>query len=754
MIKSQCFKKESEMSDLTFPGKYRVILTGILLLSCSAMAEVKPAAVFSDHMVLQRDRPVPIWGTADPGAQISVEFAGQRQCATVNDEGCWQLALNAMPANTNAYDLIISAGNVVKIRDVLVGDLWICAGGLHAANRLINLIPGREAAIAAAKAEPTVPLLRFFGTKINTSRNVLDDVEGRWVKADKANMPNLHADGYYIGRKRVAELGVPIGIINIAMAWPGQPIETWMSKKALKSIPAAAPILDYYASDAWKLRTVGTYEERVKAWMDYCQKLPLSPPPKPRKGEVEKALRQEPAAVWNGMVAPLNRLSVRGVVWDHGEDDASLQRAMQYGQLLPGMIASWRKAFNNPELPFVVIQLRPFFRAKPHGLDSRLSAELRDSQREAAKAANAELVVTIDLPKDPHHREVDPRVADTILGAVYGEKGITVNGPELAEARTEGGKVILRFNNTEGGLMAKGGSLKGFAIADSLFRWVWADAEIKGDTVVLSAPTVDKPEGVRYAYQDLPEQGATLCNKAGMPAASFRTDTHPAVSEPAIDPGCRRVSYNARVDVGIENPLLPRILIIGDSISGHYIGPVRDGMRARANVIGEASMTKGTWSSMGPKFYRADWAAKGDGLKKFLVERGPFAIVHFNNGIHNFFRAKPGDEVPYAEQLRTVVATIRAAGAIPIFANSTGTIGDNTIAKSPNYLTNCKAFNAAAEEVMHELKVPVTDIYGATQPRVKELISKDLIHFKKEADPIMAAAIITRLNEALDTLEQ
>jgi len=284
---------------------------------------------------------------------------------------------------------------------------------------------------------------------------------------------------------------------------------------------------------------------------------------------------------------------------------------------------------------------------------------------------------------------------------------------------------------------------------------VWADAEIKGDTVVLSAPTVDNPEGVRYAYQDLPAQGATLYGGNGAPAAPFRTDTFISVSGASVDPGCRNVSYNARRDLAVENPRLPRILIIGDSISGHYMDPVRNGMRERANVIGEASMGKeGTWASMGPRFYRADWASKNDGkdLKNFLEERGPFAIVHFNNGIHNFFRAKPGDEVPYAEQLRTVVATIRAAGAIPIFANSTGTIGDNAIEKSPNYLTNCKAFNAAAEAVMKELKVPVTDIYGATQPRIKELISQDLIHFKQEADPIMAAAIMQRLNEALDTL--
>jgi lysophospholipase L1-like esterase len=139
-------------------------------------------------------------------------------------------------------------------------------------------------------------------------------------------------------------------------------------------------------------------------------------------------------------------------------------------------------------------------------------------------------------------------------------------------------------------------------------------------------------------------------------------------------------------------------------------------------------------------------------LKNFLAARGPFDIVHFNNGIHNFAGAKPGDEKPYAEQLRTVVATIRESGAVCLFANSTGTIGDNMIPRFPNYLSNCQRFNAAAEAVMKELNVPVTDIYGLMQPRIEELISTDLIHPKSAAKPLMAGLIAERLNETLATL--
>jgi sialate O-acetylesterase len=325
----------------------RGLLAAILLSSGGAVAAVKPAAIFADRMVLQRDRPVSLWGTADAGESVTVEFAGQIKTAAADVQGRWLATLDALPASAEPREMIFrgqrseagvqptpSAGRVV-VKDVLVGDVWVCAGGLHVANRLENLLPNVAAAREAAKSEPAEPRLRLFAAKLKTARDVQPDVEGGWMTA-AGSMHALSADGYYIGRKLVADLGVPVGIVSVAMAWPGQPIESWMSREALAASPAARPILDYYSSDTWKMRTVGTYEERMKAWMDYCQKLPLNPPPKPQPSDTDTLARQEPAAVWNAMVAPLTRLAVRGVVWDHGEDDGSLQRATQYGQLLPG----------------------------------------------------------------------------------------------------------------------------------------------------------------------------------------------------------------------------------------------------------------------------------------------------------------------------------------------------------------------------------------------------------------------------------
>ena len=695
-------------------------------------AELKVASLFTSNPVLQRDKPLPVWGSAEAGAKVSVEFAGQKKDTTAAANGKWVVTLDALAANTVPSALTVSAppAKPLKVEGVVVGDVFLCAGGGEVGRR------GTDA--EALPDDPKLPPVRVFAVSPGTAREPQSDVKGRWMPVQGNSVKNLPSQAFHLGRLLAVENRVPVGIISVSIA---NPAECWMSREAIAATPEAAPILAYYASDAWKNRTVGTYEERLKAWMELQRKLPLNPPPKPKPDDVATLSKQEPASVWNACIAPLVPMALRGVVWDNGEDWSSQNRAFQQGQLLPSLIAGWRKAFGDESLSFVVVELRPHRYAVPFGIDGRLAAELRNAQRLAAAAVKAPLVVTIDLGADPAPAVVAPRIAAAILGKA--------GGPQLAGAETKGDTVILRFDRK---LSAKGGELKGFAIASSMFRWVWADAKIDGDTVVVSAPTVPQPQGVRYAYEDLPSQGATLCDGAGNPAAPFRTDDHLTVTGKNLDPSAEVLRFTPRADLGMEDPRLPRILIIGDSISAHYLPGVRERMRGKANVIGESSMNKGTWASMGPNFYRSDMASKGDGLKNFLAERGPFDIVHFNNGIHNFAGAKPGDEKPYAEQLRQVVATIRASGAICLFANSTGTLGDNVLPKSPRYLTNCQAFNAAAETVMRELNVPVTDIYGLIQPRIKELISSDLIHTNKEADEMIADLIAKRLSETLATL--
>ncbi|MCX6858569.1 MAG: hypothetical protein NTV80_27170, partial [Verrucomicrobia bacterium] len=654
------------------------LITALLLapLGITQAAEIKLASVFAPNAVLQRDKPVPVWGWADAHARVTVEFAGQKKDATADAGGKWSVALGAFPANAAPASLTVSAppAKPISIAGLVVGDVFLCAGGSEVGKR------GTE--LDATPDDPKMPPVRVFAVSPSTAREPQADVKGRWMPAVSSGVKGLPAQAFHLGRTLAAENKVPVGIVSISI---GNPAECWMSREALTATPEAVPILAFYASDAWKQRTVGTYEERLNAWMEIQRKLPLNPPPKPKQDEGDTLAKQEPASVWNACVAPLVPMALRGVVWDGGEDWVSQCRAFQQGQLLPAMIADWRRAFGGAAMPFIVVELRPHRYAVPFGIDGRLAAELRDAQRSAAAKAKATIVTTIDFPADPAPREVATRIADAIQGRDN-------SGPVLARSETQGDKIVLHFTNTRGGLKTQGGELKGFAIASSLYRWVWADTKIEGDTIIVSAPTVSKPDGVRYAYEDLPSRGATLTDGEGHPAAPFRTDTHFAVTDLTLDPGAGVLRYNPRVDFGMEDPRLPRVLIIGDSISGHYLYELREIMHDKANVIGESSVSarypfeKYRWSYVSQHFYRSDYATKDNDLKNFLAEQGPFDIVHFNNGSHNFSHANPGDEKPYAEQLRKVVATIRASGAVCLFANSTGTVADNTIPKSPRYL--------------------------------------------------------------------
>ena len=716
-----------------------LVLTALLLASPDSLpgAELKVAGVFSQNAVLQRDKPVPVWGCAEAGVTVTVEFGGQKTAATADAGGRWQVLLDPLPASATTAVMTVSAPPMkpVSIGGIVVGDVLLCAGRTGLTQR------GQD---EDAAAEPPSAPVRVFMMGEGSAAEPQRDAKGRWMLATIAAVKSLSALAYHVGRQLAAERNVPVGVICVTGTYA---IESWMSRETLTATPEAKPVLDYYQSAAWKNRTVGTYEQRLAAWLEMQRKLPLNPPPKPKPDDVDILPKQEPSGIWNACLAPLMPAALSGIVWDAGEDWGSQSRAFQHGQLLPVMIASWRSAFGDAELPVAIVETRPHRYAVPFGLDGRLAAELREAQRAAANKAQAHIVTTIDLAADPTAREVAPGIVDVLQGRGR-------SGPVLAGSQTQGDKVILRFTETRGGLQAKGGELRGFAIAWSMFRWVWADARIQGDTVALSAPGLSKPDGVRYAYEDLPSRGATLTDAEGTPSAPFRTDTHLSVTGLNLDPAAEVLRYNPRADLGIEDPRLPRVLIIGDSISGHYLPGVRSRMQGQANVIGESSMTKGTWASMGPRFYRTDTATKGDDLKRFLAERGPFDIVHFNIGIHMFSGAQPGDEKPYAEKLRQVVATIRESGAVCLFANSTGTVADNTIPRSPRYLTNCRVFNAAAEAVMKELNVPVTDIHGLIQPRIKELISADLIHTNKEADEMMADLIAKRLTETLATMKR
>ncbi len=723
-----------------------VAVSAIIALAAphGALAEVSLPDLFSPGMVLQRDQPAPVWGWAEPGETVTVEIAGQEHTTQADAEGAWQVRLAPLSRSEHpkALTLSVSGKNRVVIENVQLGDVWLVAGGERVLTQ-IRMLPESKTLLAESPAAP----IRFLIVKSRVAKEPQRRTEGSWQTYDKNSLRLAPALAYLLADELHASRDVPIGVIVAGLAYPETPLETWIRRAALEKTAAAKPILDFYAADGWNRKANESYAKRLAAWKEALQKLPLDPPPKPEPGPRKDTSRLEPGVAYNGTLAPLAPFALRGIVWDHGENDHSLTHAVQYGELLPALIESFRTAWQRPDLPVVVVQLR----AGRHGkFDDRCGAELREAQDRVLALSHTRSVVTVDLGPQPSERQVAARVARAAQAAVGSDPSQAAE-PRLKSATVEGNRVVLQFDHAPGGLVVRGEKPQGFALASSIYRWVWADVEIDGDRIILSAPTVDQPVGVRYAYQDRPEQKANIYNQAGQPLAPFRTDDHTPYTAGLKRPDAM-ARYMVRAALNIEDPRLPRVLIIGDSISGGYQMPLVEALRGKANVIGEAELQSPWWPSCGPVLYKTEFALRDDRLRRHLTEREPYDVIHFNMGIHEFAAAKPGWEKSYANRLRKVVEVMQKhSDAKLIWCSSTGTISDNLIPRFPLYLSNCQRFNAAAESVMKEYGVAINDLYGFTQPQIKQVISGDHIHFRAEAKiaqaQFLAKLILEQLQE-------
>ena len=399
---------------------------GVVGFAGSASAELSLAGVFTDRMVVQRDKPLVIWGTATPGEMVTVEFAGRTASAAADDRGSWRVTLEPIAADAVGKPLLARLIDAQPgddhrvVKDVVVGDVWLLAGGGNC-GRLVMSLPDPETTAKAFETE-AFPLVRTAVVPPKTAADPVSDVKLVWGAVGQGDPKRIPTEAAWLAKAIADHENVPVGVIAIANP---KPVECWMSREMLTATSDAKPILDFYASDAWKGMTSGSFEERMKAWLDYNQKLPLNPLPKPKPDDDTTLPQQEPAAVWNGMVAPLTPLSIRGIVWHHGEDWQSQNRAGHQGKLLGAMIPAWREAFRGPGLPFAVVQLEPHRYATQIpgvGIDGRMAAELREAQREAAEQADAMFVTTIDLPVDPPPTMLGQRIADVLHADTLSKK--------------------------------------------------------------------------------------------------------------------------------------------------------------------------------------------------------------------------------------------------------------------------------------------------------------------------------------------
>lgn len=504
-------------------------LVAILVLVFSVVevaAVVRLPVLFSGNMVLQADKPVRVWGWADDDELVVVRYYEQVQSARAKD-GKWSVTLDAMPADATGRTLTVTGDNEIKLRNVVVGEVWIASGQSNMAWTLKKTTNWTHVASASSN-----PNLRLFHVPYVASEKPLDDIQGRylggqprWRTAGPDSTPEFTAVGYFFGRDLQKARNVPIGIIHTSKG--GTPAELWTSRESLSAdrglkadlIDNFEPRMDRYRQDLAKYNADAATAK--KAGKKFQRRRPRAP----RKSSI----------LYNAMIHPLLPFSIRGAIWYQGEANAS--RAYQYRMLFPTMISDWREAFGQGDFPFLAVELAPYdhkrFRSiaeitrKPGESDW---GELRDAQILASRRLENVGTVTITdvgMKDDVHPVNKEPvgaRLALLARRMAYGEE-IVASGPTYAGHALVGDKVIVRFRNLGGGLVAKDGPLTGFSIAADDGRFVWANAEIRGDTVVVSHPNIKRPAAVRFGWADYPV--VNLWNKAGLPAHPFRTDDFP-----------------------------------------------------------------------------------------------------------------------------------------------------------------------------------------------------------------------------------
>ena len=490
------------------------------------MLAVKPNSLFTDNAVFQRAVEVPVWGTGDNDEKVSLEFNGQKLETTVKD-GKWMLKLKPMKENSTPQNMVISGKNTVTVKNILVGEVWLCSGQSNMAfplraTKALGNYPKIKDVLRDAQ---NYPLIRQFKVPLIKNTDIpakVNDTKGKWSVCDSLTSRDFSAVAYFMAVDLFKKLNVPIGIVN--SSYGGTAIENWISKETLDAIPAEkTAIMSRFEKEMADFpRKMADYQNNLSSLQDkfktdstlaVLQKKEL---PKKPSLPMSPAERGGPTGLWNTMIYPLIPYAFKGVAWYQGEANAS--RGIQYRALLPALIQNWRTEWKEGDFPFVIVQIPGWKNHFP---------ELKEAQLlTTQKVPNTALAVTYDcddtLDVHPGNKQpVGERMALAARGIAYNEK-IEYSGPLYQSMKVDGNKIVLSFTHIGSGLIAKNGALKDFTIAGSDKNFVPAKAEIVDNTVVVSAESVTNPEAVRVGWRLCPQMN--LYNKEGLPASPFRTD--------------------------------------------------------------------------------------------------------------------------------------------------------------------------------------------------------------------------------------
>jgi sialate O-acetylesterase len=502
----------------------------------AASAQVKPSALFGDHMVLQSDMPVPIWGTAEPNEKITVKFNGQTKSATADASGKWMVRLTKLKPG-GPFEMTIAGSEPgeapIVVKDVLVGEVWLGSGQSNMDFTVATTPRHYFAGVnneADEIAAANYPNIRMFTGAWKNSYEPQTEISGAWLIVTPENVKEMSAIGYLFARDMQKELKVPFGIITEAFG--ASTAEAWTSREALVADPKLKPLIDTFDAKVAEYKAnPPDMTAAMKAWQEAAAKAQAAGQRQPRRPSNGDPIgdQHNPTVMYNGMIAPVIPYAIKGVLWYQGEAiNGGVTGYKLYPLLQSTLIQDWRQRWGEGNFPFYVCQLASL-KPWPNRPDTWYNnPDVREAQAAVLSLPNTGMAVTIDIgdpvnihPKDK--QDVADRLTRIALANTYGRK-IEFSGPMYDSMEVEGAAIRIKFTHVDAGLVAKGGELKTFTIAGKDGKFVPATARIDQNTLVVSSPDVAEPVAVRYAWDNYPE-GCNLYNRDGLPAPPFRTDT-------------------------------------------------------------------------------------------------------------------------------------------------------------------------------------------------------------------------------------
>lgn len=511
----------TEPSDVLCEALVRFRYLSLVLFAGSSLlsAEVSLPKILSNRMVMQRDVPVHVWGMAAPGQGVTVAFRNESRTVNADPLGHWSAYMKPGPAG-GPFTLTVTPGPApnqgaaqpaITIDDIMVGDVWLASGQSN-----MEFPLSRASTAAQDLPNAANPQIRLLMIRKRAADYAMPDADtDGWTPSNPETAKDFSAVAWYFAREIAARQHVTIGLIDAT--WGGTVGESWVRLTALGEDASLAPIFvsrGKMTDEAADAEAEQAYEKRqqdeAKAAGKPAPQFPWHPP----------LNSWGPGLLWNGMIAPLAPLPIRGVLWYQGESNSALGRVHSYDRVMRTLIEDWRRQWGIGDFPFLYVQISNF-KSTPR----EDWAELREQQVRTLAMRNTAMAVTIDIgnPDDVHPTDkldVGLRLARAARVLTYGEN-VEHSGPMFRQATTESNAIRAWFDHAKG-LNAKGAAVTGFEVAGRDGKFVPATATIDGATVVASSPDVSAPVYVRYGWANSPQ--CDLFNSDGLPASPFTSE--------------------------------------------------------------------------------------------------------------------------------------------------------------------------------------------------------------------------------------